>query len=131
MTKLKKLLSLVLSVVMVMSSFVITDVSAFADIPDISIIRDGVKTYETLSDAVSDALTGETILINNPISVDALVTIPEDKSLTIEELRNYCANHPMLPPYKRPKYYTFVDELPHTATGKLKHYALRKLAKKS
>ena len=34
----------------------------------------------------------------------------------------------MLPPYKRPRFYTLVKELPHTATGKLLHYKLREQA---
>lgn len=49
----------------------------------------------------------------------------QDESLSVEELKAHCARHPMLPPYKRPRFYTLVKELPHTATGKLLHYKLR------
>lgn len=87
-----------------------------------AVLNDHPKVLESAVIGEKDRLHGQCV---------AAYIVAEDKSLTIEELRNYCANHPMLPPYKRPKYYTFVDELPHTATGKLKHYALRKLAKKS
>lgn len=55
----------------------------------------------------------------------AAYVVPLDDSLTIEELRAWCASHPMLPPYKRPRVYTLVSELPHTATGKIMHYRLR------
>ncbi len=44
-----------------------------------------------------------------------------DPTLTEQELKAYCRNHPMLAPYKRPRLYRFVDELPHNATGKLIH----------
>lgn len=51
--------------------------------------------------------------------------VPSDAGLTVETLKNYCINHPMLPAYKRPKNYFLVDALPHTATGKIMHYKLR------
>jgi len=34
----------------------------------------------------------------------------------------------LLAPYKCPRTITFIDELPKTATGKLKRYELRKMA---
>ncbi len=37
----------------------------------------------------------------------------------------HCRAHPMLAPFKRPRAYRFVDELPLTATGKKLHYQLR------
>lgn len=54
--------------------------------------------------------------------------VPADGSLTVEELKAYCARHPMLSSYKRPKIYRIVSELPHTATGKLMHYKVRESA---
>ena len=47
-------------------------------------------------------------------------------SLTVEELKEYCTNSPMLSSYKWPRIYNIVDSLPHTATGKIMHRALRK-----
>ncbi len=44
-----------------------------------------------------------------------------DPSLTEREMKQYCLDHPMLSPYKRPRIWKFVDELPHNATGKLLH----------
>ncbi|MDQ2722739.1 MAG: AMP-binding protein [Actinomycetota bacterium] len=43
-------------------------------------------------------------------------------ALTAADCDEHCRNHPMLAPYKRPKAYRFVDELPVTATGKKIHY---------
>lgn len=51
--------------------------------------------------------------------------VKKDESLTLEELKKFVASHPMLPPYKRPRYWRFVDALPMTATGKKQHYKLR------
>lgn len=55
----------------------------------------------------------------------AAYVVPLDESLTVDELRSWCVAHPMLPAYKRPRFYHLVPELPHTATGKLMHYKLR------
>ncbi len=44
-----------------------------------------------------------------------------DPSLTERELKQFCLEHSMLSPYKRPRIYKIVDELPHNATGKLQH----------
>lgn len=51
--------------------------------------------------------------------------VKKDESLTLEELKKFIASHPMLPVYKRPRYWRFVDALPMTATGKKQHYKLR------
>jgi benzoate-CoA ligase len=40
-----------------------------------------------------------------------------------EELREQCRQ--MLPRYKQPRRYIFVDRLPYTATGKIQRYKLR------
>ena len=60
----------------------------------------------------------------------AAYVVPADDSLTVEELRAHCVAHPMLPPFKRPRFYTLVKELPHTATGKLLHYKVREQAER-
>lgn len=57
--------------------------------------------------------------------------VPADASLTVEELKQWCAAHPMLSDYKRPRSYKLVEELPHTATGKLIHYKIREAAQKA
>ena len=63
-------------------------------------------------------------------SVIAAYVIPEDASLTAEELDRFCREHPMLARFKRPRYYKFVNEIPYTATGKRIHYMTRADAKK-
>ncbi len=51
--------------------------------------------------------------------------VPCDDALTVDDLKSYCIAHPMLPSYKRPKFYYFVKELPHNPTGKLLRSKLR------
>lgn len=51
--------------------------------------------------------------------------VRKDDSLTFEELKKFVISHPMIPVYKRPRYWRFVDNLPMTATGKKQHYKLR------
>ena len=70
----------------------------------------------------ADRLRGEQV---------AAYIVPSDPSLTVEELKEYCVHHPMLSSYKWPRVYRLVDELPHTATGKLMHYKVRELAQKN
>lgn len=60
-------------------------------------------------------------------SVAAFV-VPACPGLTIESLKEFCLNHPLLPPFKRPRFYFLVEELPHTATGKLQRYKVRERA---
>ena len=54
--------------------------------------------------------------------------VRKDPSLTAGELDEFCKNHPMLSRYKRPKYYSFVDSLFMTATGKKIHYKAKEKA---
>ena len=84
-----------------------------------AILNEYPKVAESGVVGIPDRLRGEVI--------EAYV-VPSDDSLTAEELKKYCAGHPMLSPYKRPRAYHFVSELPHTATGKLMHHKLREIA---
>ncbi|MBD5608015.1 MAG: AMP-binding protein [Desulfovibrio sp.] len=77
------------------------------------------KVAESAVIGVPDKLHGQRV---------SAYIVPLDDSLTIEDLKEWCIRHPMLPTYKHPKIYTFVDALPHTATGKLMHYKLRESA---
>lgn len=52
----------------------------------------------------------------------------DDEVKFAKELDDFCKNHPMLSRFKRPRYYRFVSELPITATGKKKHFEVRKMA---
>ncbi|MBQ7738206.1 MAG: AMP-binding protein [Desulfovibrionaceae bacterium] len=81
-----------------------------------AVINAHPKVQECAVVGVADSLHGQSI---------AAYIVPADPSLTIEELKCYCVGVPLLPAYKRPKFYKIVKELPHTATGKIKHYKLR------
>lgn len=48
--------------------------------------------------------------------------VAADPSLSAAECDEHCRRHPLLAPYKRPRAYRFVAELPLTATGKKMHY---------
>jgi acyl-CoA synthetase (AMP-forming)/AMP-acid ligase II len=49
--------------------------------------------------------------------------VPKSASLRLNELRTYCAKH--LSHHKIPRKYTVTNELPKTATGKIKKHLLR------
>lgn len=85
----------------------------------------------------------EEILNEHPGVADCIVTsvpdksrgesivayiVPADESLQISDLTKHCVEHPMMSPYKRPRYYRFVDELPMNATGKKVHYKAKQMA---
>ena len=79
------------------------------------------KVQESIVSSIPDK-TREEVLV--------AYIIPEDNSLTVKEMIDYCAEHPNLSKYKCPRYYRFVEELPHTATGKKQHYKIKEQAKK-
>lgn len=85
----------------------------------------------------------EEVIQQNPRVADCMVTsvpdrtrgeavvaylIPQDDTLTVQDMLAYCAAHPMLSTYKCPKYYRFVKELPYNATGKKLHYRMKEQA---
>lgn len=78
------------------------------------------KVHESIVTSIPDKTRGEVLVA---------YIIPEDPSITVKEMIDYCANHPNLSKYKCPRYYRFVEELPHTATGKKQHYKVKEQAK--
>ncbi|MCF0142281.1 MAG: acyl--CoA ligase [Parasporobacterium sp.] len=58
----------------------------------------------------------------------AAFIVPEDKTLTIQEVNQFCTNHDDIAYYKCPRYYALVDELPYNATGKKLHNVLMEKA---
>ena len=74
------------------------------------------KVVESAVIGVPDKLRGEVV---------TAYVIPADDSLTVDELKRYCQQQPTLSSYKWPRNYHLVQELPHTATGKLMRYKLR------
>jgi acyl-CoA synthetase (AMP-forming)/AMP-acid ligase II len=83
------------------------------------ILNDHEKVSESLVTHVPDRIHGQCVVA---------YIIKSDESLTVEELSTYCASHPMLSPYKRPRYYKFVESFPTTATGKKVHYKAHAIA---
>ncbi|MCR4667069.1 MAG: acyl--CoA ligase [Desulfovibrio sp.] len=77
------------------------------------------KVQESAVIGVADKLHGQCI---------AAYIVSNDPSLTVDELKRYCVGVPFLSSYKRPRFYHLVESLPHTATGKIKHYKLREVA---
>lgn len=77
------------------------------------------KVKDSMVTSVPDKIRGQAVVA---------YIVPEDESLTIKELVDFCAHNKMLSVYKRPRWFAIVDELPHTATGKKKHFELRNRA---
>lgn len=77
------------------------------------------KVHECIVTGVPDSTRGESV---------AAYVIPEDDSLTVAELMEYCSQSPNISKYQAPRYYRFVKELPHTATGKKQHFIIKKQA---
>ena len=82
-----------------------------------AVLNDHPKVAESAVIGAPDKLRGEVV---------AAYVVPSDPSLTVEELKEYCTNSPVLSSYRWPRIYNIVDSLPHTATGKIMHRALRK-----
>lgn len=79
------------------------------------------KVSECIVTGVPDSTRGESV---------AAYVIPKDISLTVAELMEYCKKSPNISKYQAPRYYRFVTELPHTATGKKQHFKIKEQAKK-
>lgn len=77
-----------------------------------AILNEHPKVQESLVLGLPDPKRGKIVV--------ALIKA-SDPTLDERELKQYCLEHPMLSPYKRPRLYKFLDELPHNATGKLLH----------
>ncbi len=78
------------------------------------------KVEECIVTGVPDKTRGESV---------AAYVIPADKSLTVQELIDYCEASPNISKYQTPRYYRFVDNVPRTATGKKQHFIIKKQAK--
>ena len=77
-----------------------------------AILNENPKVAESLVLGIPDPKRGAVVVA---------VIKPADPSLTEKEMKQWCLSHPMLAPYKRPRKFRFVDELPHSGTGKLLH----------
>lgn len=72
------------------------------------------KVREVAVVGVPDERWGET--------VKAFIVLGAGESLTEEQLTAYCKER--MAGFKIPRYYSFLNELPHTATGKIEKYKL-------
>jgi len=53
------------------------------------------------------------------------VVVKKDQQITGEQLDQFLKNSDKLAPFKRPRRYVFVNELPRNASGKIQKYLLR------
>jgi long-chain acyl-CoA synthetase len=83
------------------------------------ILNQHPKVQESVVVSVPDKLRGEAVVA---------YILKADPSLTAKELSNFCFKHPRMSKYKKPRFFRFVKEFPYTATGKKKHYEVRKMA---
>jgi long-chain acyl-CoA synthetase len=94
------------------------------------IIVNGFNVYPNEVERVIDELPGvvESAAVGEPDDrtgeqVVAFVVLRQDATLTEDEVRDHCAT--TLARFKVPKTVRFVDELPHSPTGKLRRASLR------
>lgn len=78
------------------------------------------KVHECIVTSVYDKTRGESVVA---------YIIPEDESLTVGEVLEFCKNSPHLSKYQVPRYFRMVDDVPRTATGKKQHYKMKAQAK--
>lgn len=79
------------------------------------------KVKNCIVTAVPDKVRGQAVVA---------YVIPEDPSLTVKELADFCAESKMLSRYKKPRYFAIVNEIPLTATGKKQHNKIKAQALK-
>ncbi|MFD2682254.1 fatty acid--CoA ligase [Bacillus seohaeanensis] len=84
------------------------------EVEDILYEHEGVLDVAVLGEP--DELWGEKVIA---------VVVKKDANLSVEGLENFCKNSEKLAPYKRPRRYLFVDELPRNASGKIQKFLLR------
>ena len=82
-------------------------------------INEHPKVKDSIVTSVPDKIRGQAVVA---------YVVPNDKSLTIKELFDFCTSHKMLSAYKRPRYFALIEELPQTATGKKKHFEMKNRA---
>ncbi|MEE3393061.1 MAG: class I adenylate-forming enzyme family protein [Lachnospiraceae bacterium] len=60
--------------------------------------------------------------------VIAAYVVPEDRSLTVQDVFEFCGKSKDISKYKMPRYVGIIDEIPRTATGKKMHNVMKKRA---
>ncbi len=99
------------------------------------IISGGENVHPTQVEAILNEHAGVTdsVVVGVPddkwgeLVVAYVVRSADDVDASV--LESYVNGHPMLAPYKRPRAYRFIDEIPLNATGKKLHYKVREMAR--
>ncbi len=81
------------------------------------VILESPRVKDCIVTSVEDRLRGQAV---------CAYIVPEDKSVTIEEISSFCKNSPLLSKYKRPRYFALIDDIPLSATGKKRHSQMKK-----
>ncbi len=101
---------------------------------DDMIISSGENIYPAEVEAVLDAhpAVKESIVTSVPDKIRGQIVtayvVTNDPELTPEDLDEFCKESPEIANFKRPRYYRFVDSVPHNATGKRMHRAVKQQA---
>lgn len=101
---------------------------------DDMIISSGENIYPAEVEAVLDAHPDvkESIVTSVPDKIRGQIVtayvVTENPELTPEDLDDFCKESPEIANFKRPRYYRFVDSIPHNATGKRMHRDVKKQA---
>ena len=101
---------------------------------DDMIISGGENVHPTQVEAVLNEHVGvsDSVVVGVPDAQWGEVVVAyierADPALGAAALEAHCHSHPMLAPYKRPRAYRFIDQIPRTATGKKLHYKVREQA---
>lgn len=77
------------------------------------------KVKNCIVTAVPDKVRGQAVVA---------YVVPEDSTLSIKELNDFCSESKMLSRYKKPRYFAIVDSIPLTATGKKQHSKIKERA---
>lgn len=88
-------------------------------------VEDAVKENDKIIDCIvtslPDTKRGQTI---------ALYVLAKDKSLTLEEVADFCSKSKNLNLHSRPHYFAFIDEIPLNSNGKKKRRLMKERALK-
>ena len=77
------------------------------------------KVKDCIVTSVPDKLRGQLV---------TAYIVPEDESVTAEELDQFCKESKEIANFKRPRYYRFVKQIPFNATGKKLHVKIKETA---
>ena len=98
---------------------------------DDMIICMGENIYPAQIESVLETQSGVTdsivVGLEDPDRGEAVVAYVkrDDPTLSLQQINACCAHSPYLSAYKRPRYYCFVDEIPHNASGKKLRHVMR------